>query len=123
MRPLVITFLALLLLLLGLAAAWAAGWSLLAPSPEPFLRQPWLYGLMAVQSLITGVGLWRIRRWAFLAYGLLWLLTAGITLIAGLGFDPRSLAGPIIMALVGWRYWQRLGANNSFKPKPLRGSA
>jgi hypothetical protein len=123
MRPIPVTLLCIFLFLVGAIFVWATGWILFAPSPAPFTGSAWAYGLISAQCLGTGAGLWRVKRWAFLFFAVMWLLGAVLAITFSVSIGWRSLIGPLVMAMFYACYKHRLGANNSFKPKPLRGSA
>jgi hypothetical protein len=123
MRPIPLTLLSILMILAGAIFAWAAAWTLFSSSPSPFSGSPWADGLISVQAIGTGIGLWRMKRWAFLFFAFFWLLGVALAIVFGIPIGWRSILGPLVMAVFYVRYRHRLGANNSFKPKPLRGSA
>jgi hypothetical protein len=72
------------------------------------------------------------NRWSLMLTGLVLgsVPAALISLPNALRGGSFNFSGPLVFGLLGafsawvfWVAWSRLGPNNSFKPKPLRGSA
>jgi len=87
--------------------------------------------LSGVACLVSAVQLWRLRWSGPISFVVLWLvpffgslpLATPSEIIWEASFIESRLIFLLIYAIVVFAYRTRFAPNNSFKPKPLRGSA
>jgi len=99
-RPLPISILAVIFIFFGLLIASAAVMALIPEYEEFFPRTARTYILASLTGLLTGIGLWRMRLWAFPIFFILWLTNAFLALASGAELDYRGFFGPTIMIVL-----------------------
>jgi len=99
-RPLPVSILAILFILLGLLTAYAAVMTMI-PEYENFFPLTFRsYVLSSSTGLITGIGLWRMRVWAFPIFFVLWLANMSLTFASRAQLDFRGFLGLSIMIVL-----------------------
>jgi hypothetical protein len=103
MRPLPVTFLAVLFGALAVSVVIALSLQI----TRQFMMPAWWVVLVGAQGLVCALGLWLMRRWVFLLFAIAWLAGALLLLLKGGSIPLISFIGPVLMAAVGVAYWRR----------------
>jgi hypothetical protein len=99
-RPLPISILAIFFILLGLLTAYAAVMSMIPEYERNFPLTLRSYVLSSSTGLLTGIGLWRMRLWAFPIFFILWLANMSLALASRAQLDFRGFFGLSIMIVL-----------------------
>lgn len=83
--------------------------ALASPDLRVHLQPGWAVAASGVSAVITGVGLWRQRRWAIVFFLVTWV--AQVVVIVALGLQMRwgyGLGGLVVLVGFGIAYWRKL---------------
>lgn len=100
-KPLPISITSLCFIAIGLASLGA----LAVPATQPYMQPLWAVLLAAANLIVTGIGLWFMRRWAPLLFVLTWALQALLVTLTNGTISNFSAAGLLLVSalFIGYR--------------------
>ena len=78
--------------------------------PTTWKIAPWYAPYLAVSALIglcCMLGMWKLKRWAVIAYTVFAGINQIVLIASGL-WNPLALGVPAAVAVIGFYYWKRL---------------
>lgn len=94
MRPVPLAITACFFITLGVAGFIA----LIVPITRPYMHPTWAVALSAINLVVTGLGLWRMRRWAVWFFILMWAFQGLLVFLTGATVSASSAIGLLLVS-------------------------